>query len=688
MDHDTTLDTEPTVAELIPAGHNQAMVTPVATLDDVKQAWRNYERICAEVLDEHADYQKIGNRRFRKRSAWRKLGIVFGIRVDIDREDIMRWDDAPRRSDRLRVMHAEYLVRATAPNGRAMQGYGQCDVWERCCPPPLPDSDGAEQMSCTNTAQRHTHCPAAHGHECPGWTHFSHANHDVPATAMTRAINRAFADLFGMGEVCVPERAEALTPAGWVNPDKLAVGDTILAYDADTDECRWVPVRGLHRYPAGQTFAIGHSRWSFTATSGHRWPVQRKRCADADPGREMRRTDDLLRGEPTLILSRPVATDGDVDPRDAALVGWIITDGHIEHAMVNGYGPYQRIRITQRKHLDALRVLCAGDATERVQRQNDGDTYIFELRADAVRGLVARTGLHTKADAVALIYRLGHDARQAMLDAMMLANGSVNPSGQQTFCTGRPEVMDAFHALAACHGIALGPTRSASDGRNVQYVTLRRSGGVVAQLGSFKIEPAAVEPVWCPETELGTWVCRLDGVVTITGNSAEEVAEQAEAEQRAANVTEWHALLAEVPGERANRWVGYQHETTGMEFEEMAAGSQGKWLDWLRRQHDKWQAETSPDTGAGDHREAAEPPSGDDGKPEPAADSSQPDDADPQPAGDTDADRRSRLDYRLQMIPTDRRDAWIQRVADELDTDDWTTLAGSELLTAMRWLAD
>ncbi|QBI19364.1 hypothetical protein ER308_07265 [Egibacter rhizosphaerae] len=123
-----------------------------------------------------------------KRSGWRKLSTAFGVTFEIVHRDI-------ERDDRGAVRRAEFTTRAIAPNGRQVDGWGACDVFERCCEP-----------GCTRGG-RHQHCAGVDGfraHE-DAWTHFSKAEHDIPATAETRSKNRAAADLFGMGEVSAEE---------------------------------------------------------------------------------------------------------------------------------------------------------------------------------------------------------------------------------------------------------------------------------------------------------------------------------------------------------------------------------------------------------------------------------------------------------------------------------------------------
>lgn len=147
-----------TVAALAPITPGDALVRPAASIHEVEDAFHDYQALCARLL-EPDDIQHIGGRSFRKKSAWRKLAVAFGVSCEV-RERI--YD----RNDQGAITRAEVIVRATAPNGRYMDGLGVCDLSER---------------------------------------KFSKPQHDIPATAMTRATNRACADLFGMGEVSAEE---------------------------------------------------------------------------------------------------------------------------------------------------------------------------------------------------------------------------------------------------------------------------------------------------------------------------------------------------------------------------------------------------------------------------------------------------------------------------------------------------
>lgn len=158
------------------------IVRPLVTAEQALRAWEEYQALVNALCTEE-DYQAIGGKKFRKKSGWRKLARAFNLadRIvcsNIDRDDLGR------------PLFAGITVEAAAPNGRTATGYHEAHLTERCCP-------SAYGKSCDHN---HAHC--ANG--CDGWVHWSHPG-DIPATAHTRAKNRAIADLIGAGEVSAEE---------------------------------------------------------------------------------------------------------------------------------------------------------------------------------------------------------------------------------------------------------------------------------------------------------------------------------------------------------------------------------------------------------------------------------------------------------------------------------------------------
>lgn len=151
---------------------------------DVKAAgafMQNYQDLVKELLDEN-DYQRIGVKNFKKKSAWRKLATAFNISDEILKEDISRDENG-------RIISATYYVKATLPNGRSGIGIGACSIFDKIRYSPTSKYD-ADTEDVSNFELR---------------GRFSNAEHDIPSTAHSRAKNRAISDLIGAGDVSAEE---------------------------------------------------------------------------------------------------------------------------------------------------------------------------------------------------------------------------------------------------------------------------------------------------------------------------------------------------------------------------------------------------------------------------------------------------------------------------------------------------
>lgn len=158
-----TSDLDIVTGEIVPA--SAGIVRAAGSVQDLIDAQAEYRALCHALCDEN-DYQAVGGKQFRKKSGWRKLAVAFNVSTELRSEEYEKDENG-------QVIRATMVVRATAPNGRFMDGIGACSINERG---------------------------------------FSKPTHDIPATAMTRATNRACADLFGLGEVSAEE----------LSPDDLA----------------------------------------------------------------------------------------------------------------------------------------------------------------------------------------------------------------------------------------------------------------------------------------------------------------------------------------------------------------------------------------------------------------------------------------------------------------------------------
>lgn len=214
---DETGAVTPTTAALATRPVESRLVRPVADMDEALSAFRQYQAFRDRLLTAD-DYKQAGARTFVTKSGWRKLATVMGVSVTLVSRNY-------EHDDRGRIIRAEVVVRAVAPNGRAMDGLGLCDHNERCCA-------RAWGGTCRINARSHFHCEDG----CDGTIHFSKPQHDIPATAYTRAVNRACADLFGFGEVSAEEMVDPAEPAASdADRDRIVAAMNAIA---DPDERR------------------------------------------------------------------------------------------------------------------------------------------------------------------------------------------------------------------------------------------------------------------------------------------------------------------------------------------------------------------------------------------------------------------------------------------------------------------
>lgn len=165
---------------------SELAVSPVRPLVSPEQAaadWALFEALKAKLLVDD-DYQAIAGKRYIKRSGFRKLAVYFGLSDEILQQERVDRDD---KSFTWRI-----VTRATAPNGRTSIGVGICDSRER---------------------------------------QFAHLEHDVYATAHTRAKSRAISDMVAGGAIAAEEMeagTEATPKASEGTPVPLADSGGVL----------------------------------------------------------------------------------------------------------------------------------------------------------------------------------------------------------------------------------------------------------------------------------------------------------------------------------------------------------------------------------------------------------------------------------------------------------------------------
>lgn len=156
-------------------------------LEELAETYQEYENVKSELLTDQ-DTATISGKPTIKRSGWRKIATAFNVSVDIiDRE----------RTVENGVITHRVTVRARAPNGKTLEGVGTAASNESNHMDTLSnrkdkDKDDDDVLF-VDGKFRVLKDPRAVN------------EHNILATAETRAKNRAISDLVGGGEVSAEE---------------------------------------------------------------------------------------------------------------------------------------------------------------------------------------------------------------------------------------------------------------------------------------------------------------------------------------------------------------------------------------------------------------------------------------------------------------------------------------------------
>lgn len=160
---------QPASVQVVPAPPpSRAEVLHPLDVSEVKGAMEQYQAGLRDLLAAE-DWQGPPNQdgSFVKKSGWRKIATWFSLSVNL-----LPGTATKERDEDGQLLRASVWARAIAPNGRSADGDGSCAIDE----PRFADEKGRIKVE-----------------------------HDLPATAATRAMNRAISNLVGMGAVSAEE---------------------------------------------------------------------------------------------------------------------------------------------------------------------------------------------------------------------------------------------------------------------------------------------------------------------------------------------------------------------------------------------------------------------------------------------------------------------------------------------------
>ncbi|MGH3388405.1 MAG: glycosyltransferase [Actinomadura sp.] len=310
-------------------------------------------------------------------------------------------------------------------------------------------------------------------------------------------------------DYCVPVDHEILTRNGWKTYDELIIGEDVLALDHDHGVLEWLPLEDVAVFDYDGDLYVFERKggWSVAFTPNHRWPVitstgKRKIL----PANEMQLDDGRNHGY-RIPLTGTYESAGSMSPRLAAIVGWLVADGHIQWHSANSC--QMNIAQLPGERLDEIIGLTG---TSAGRPKSNGVQIVPISRQD--RDEILRY-MRTKADFPRVVGQLSTEAAEAMFDAFVKGDGCVNHRGELSIGqspTANAAVRDGIQMLALMVG-RNSFARPHSVAMHIRPVgkTIAANKGVTRRHHRGKI--------WCPKTKHGTWVARHNGAVIPTGNT-------------------------------------------------------------------------------------------------------------------------------------------------------------------------
>ena len=313
---------------------------------------------------------------------------------------------------------------------------------------------------------------------------------------------------------CVPIEYEILTKEGFKSALDLEEGEIIASMDHNTHEIGWHPLISKSIYENQQVTEFGNSAFEFEITKGHKWVTESNNGI-----RDLKSFDEIMSGTYLCLAGSCEDNESILTEKEAALLGWIITDGTIKSYK----GELYRASICQSKKENFTLIESALEGMKFTRGVTDNrergwmDQHWWYLSKESTQALFDKCGFKSTEDLQRIACNLGIIERKSMLESMMAADGDK----RGVFGKGDINIVLCFQILCALNGTLTRKTKIREFKNSTQpfYSTGKMSYNRVARQNLIEGESRNCT-VWCPTTKHGTWICRSDsGQVFVTGNT-------------------------------------------------------------------------------------------------------------------------------------------------------------------------
>jgi hypothetical protein len=259
------------------------------------------------------------------------------------------------------------------------------------------------------------------------------------------------------GRYCVPMDTKCLIKSkGWVGYESVEEGDTILGYDPVSKTKKWTKVTGKVYYPSAEVWEFKTKWFNFRATPEHRWFVKQRKWGLRAKKASFSMADSAyeVRTTEELTTESSIIVNAPMDPSQ--------------------------------------------------------DTEV--LRSRMIQG---KYGIHWTQH----VLDMSQQQRINFLEGFVIADGHFKDDGGWQWSQIIGELSEA--ALTASYLVSDNAVQVSEDKRKATknpMICAKLSNKAHRGLQTAQKTVLEDQPVWCVQTELGSWVMRQGNVITITGN--------------------------------------------------------------------------------------------------------------------------------------------------------------------------
>ena len=337
---------------------------------------------------------------------------------------------------------------------------------------------------------------------------------------------------------CVDSETTALTKQGWKTHQEITIDDQILSYNIETGQMVWSKVLEVFRNMySGPMHHLTTQGMDALVTPNHKF---------VSIERGLIPVEEIICNE-HIVLMGDAVDDGDIVHSDAdvEVVGWCITEGHYSTKSKKRHS----ISISQKQgpKADRIREVLHTARIPHKEYVNKHGIVIFNCTGkwiSEIHSHIAPNRVLSSNFIVNLVQR----QRLLLIQTMVAGDGWIRPSGGMSYVQKCPKHVDALIMLCTIAGLTTSvtpmtyktpaskkqPSGGLSDVLNIDiYATPKKvcraewidfHGGKQTPGGRREDKPNTPTQnynglIWCPRTEYGTFLCRKNNYVYVTGNT-------------------------------------------------------------------------------------------------------------------------------------------------------------------------